>query len=169
MGDGRIVGGGKEEGEVRGLELAHGAVRVEVEGDAECFEDVSGPGLGGHGAVAVLDHPHSPSGSDKRRPGGDVDRIGAIAARPRGVHDACPSDGERPAGGDEGSGGPGDIGKGLAAGADVGQQGRDVNVVVLPHRQRREYFQGLFEGGFGDVEVGLESGERIAGVNLRCH
>ena len=42
VGNGRVVGRGKEEREVRRLQLADGTVGVEVERDAQCFEDIGG-------------------------------------------------------------------------------------------------------------------------------
>src|SRR5690606_23012229 len=78
VGDGRVVGGGEEEGEVGRLELADRAVRVEVQRNVEGLEYVGGTGLGGHGAVAVLDHLQSSGCGDQGGAGGDVYGVGAV-------------------------------------------------------------------------------------------
>src|SRR5699024_647360 len=161
MGDRRVVRRGEEEGEVGGLELADRAVRVEVQRDVECLENVGGAGAGGDGTGAVLDHLEATGGGQEGGAGGDVDGVGAVATRAGGVEQRLPRDRERMSRVEEGLGCAGDVGEGLAAGADRREEGGDVDVVVLTDGHRGEDLDGLLDGRGLVVQEPQQGLERI--------
>ena len=101
----------------------------------------------------MLDHLETTGGGHEGGAGGDVDGVGAIATGARGVQDTRARDRERAASVEEGLGGTGDIGEGFATGADGGQQGRDVDIVVFTDGHRGEHLHRLLDGGVGVVQV----------------
>ena len=66
------------------LDATRDASGVELERDAERFEQVRGTARRRRGAVAVLAHRHARAGDDERGQRRHVDRVAAIAA---GAHD----------------------------------------------------------------------------------
>ena len=109
----------------------------------------------------MLDHLDPAGGGDEGCAGGDVDGVGAIATGSRGIHEALAGNREGAAGVEEGAGGAGYIGEGLAARTDVGKEGGDMDVVILPHRQRGEDLDCFLEGRFGDIEEFLQCLEGV--------
>ena len=104
----------------------------------------------------MFNHPHSPGGGYEGGTGGDVDGVGTITASSRGIHEALSGDREGTPGMEEGTGGAGNVGESFAAGTDVSQQSSDMDIVILPHRQRSEDLNGLIEGGLGDIKIGFK-------------
>ena len=69
----------------------------------------------------MLDHPHSPGGGNEGSPRSDIDSIRAIATSAGRIHESFSGDGEWIAYFQESFGRAGNIGEGLAAGADMGK------------------------------------------------
>ncbi len=115
------------EGDARLLGDPHHLPRMQVQVDAELLQHVGGAAGGGRGAVAVLDDLRPRAGHHDRGHGGDVDGLGAVAA---GADDVDAGAGHldevgvrvhRPYQ-------PGDLGDGLALGAQRDGEARDLGV-----------------------------------------
>lgn len=55
----------------------------------------------------------------------------------------------------------GDVGEGLATGADMGEKRCDVDVVIFADGQRGKDLDGLLHRGFGVIQVSLEGLECV--------
>ena len=110
---------------------------LEVEPHAGRLEHVGRAAARRHRAVAVLGHRHPGRRRHQRRGGGDVDRVGAVAAGAAGVDRAV----RRRHGDGAGAHGPSrgrDLGAGLALGAQRDQHCRDLGVLELPVHDRAD-------------------------------
>src|SRR5699024_5331394 len=147
-----MVGRGIEESEARFLELAYSAVDVQVQWNVESFESIRRAGLRGNRSVSAFHNLRSPSAKNERGAGRNIDGIGAVTASSGGVHDSFARDGERPRGIGKGLGCASEVSEGLPAGADGGQQGGDVDIVVVTVAERAKYLVGFFHRRRGVVE-----------------
>lgn len=121
----------------------------EVDGDAECFEDIGGSALGGDGAVAVFGYGSSGGGGDERRGGGDVEGATGVAAGAAGVDEGQTvgtGEGKRSGGVahdvDEAS----DFGGGFATGGECAEESRDFDLVERAGEDLEHEGAGLFAG-----------------------
>jgi hypothetical protein len=103
---------------------------AEVQRDAQCLDDVGGPALAGDGPSAVLDDPHPGGGGHQGGHGGDVDGVRAVAPGPHDVGHGRAVDGQGDDAVHEGIEHPAEFRRGLALGAQGGQEGRELRWLV---------------------------------------
>lgn len=113
----------------------------------------------------MLDHLHSPGGGNEGGTRSDIDSIRAIATSAGRIHESVSSDGEWIAHFQESFGRAGNVCEGLAAGADMGKQRRDMNIVVVAHGQGGKYLHGFFDGGLRVIQEGLQGAQ---GMVIHC-
>ena len=113
----------------------------------------------------MLDHLHSPCGGNEGGAGSDIDGIRAIATGSGRIHESFSGDGEWIAHFQKCFGRAGNVCEGLAAGADMGKQRRDMNIVVVAHGQGGKYLHGFFDGGLRVIQEGLQGAQ---GMVIHC-
>src|SRR5699024_1567263 len=144
VGYGGMGGRGIEESEARFLGSAYSAGDGQLRWNVESGGSSRRAGLRGNRSASAFHNPRSTSAQNEGGAGGNIDGIGAATASSGGVHDALARDGERPRGIEKSLGCASEVSEGLPAGADGGQQGGDVDIVVVTVAERAKYLVGFF-------------------------
>ena len=147
--DGRVVERGVEEHETGGAEALGGELGREFDGNAESFENVGGPALGGDGTVAVLSDPGSGSGGDEGCAGGDVEGERTAATGADNVNELSAFvvvEGDMGGALAHDLNKAGQLGGLFAAGGEDGDEGGDFDLGDLAGEDFSEDVGGLFAG-----------------------